>query len=33
MKTPTKRPISLRLDPDVLAAHRATGKIVASEDE
>jgi uncharacterized protein (DUF4415 family) len=25
-KTPTKRPISLRLDPDVLAAYRATGK-------
>lgn len=25
-KTPTKRPISLRIDPDVLAAYRATGK-------
>ena len=25
-KTPTKRPVSLRLDPDVLAAYRATGK-------
>ena len=25
-KTPTKRPISLRLEPDVLAAYRATGK-------
>jgi uncharacterized protein (DUF4415 family) len=25
-KTPTKRPISLRVDPDVLAAYRATGK-------
>jgi uncharacterized protein (DUF4415 family) len=24
-KTPTKRPVSLRLDPDVLAAYRATG--------
>jgi uncharacterized protein (DUF4415 family) len=25
-KAPTKRPVSLRLDPDVLAAYRATGK-------
>ena len=25
-KTPTKRPISLRLESDVLAAYRATGK-------
>jgi uncharacterized protein (DUF4415 family) len=25
-KTPTKRPISLRVDVDVLAAYRATGK-------
>lgn len=25
-KTPTKQPVSLRLDPDVLAAYRATGK-------
>jgi len=25
-KTPTKRPVSLRLDPDVLTAYRATGK-------
>jgi uncharacterized protein (DUF4415 family) len=25
-KTPTKRAISLRVDPDVLAAYRATGK-------
>ena len=25
-KTPTKRPVSLRLDPDVLAAYRATRK-------
>jgi len=25
-KTPTKQPVSLRLDPDVLAAYRATGR-------
>jgi uncharacterized protein (DUF4415 family) len=25
-KTPTKRPVSLRIDPDVLEAYRATGK-------